>query len=62
MLRVRGKGSRERVAYVTDTSLAGELHKLTIRRGAGIGGVAPLFTNRRGALIKAQSVRLQLRK
>jgi integrase/recombinase XerD len=60
VLRVRGKGSKERVAYVTDAELIRALRHLRLERGAC--GTAPLFINRRGSAMKPQSVRLQLRK
>jgi site-specific recombinase XerD len=60
MIRVRGKGSKERIAYVTDPELAGALQRLRVERGPT--GVAPLFINRRGTGMKPQTVRLQLRR
>jgi site-specific recombinase XerD len=59
MIRVKGKGSKERVAYITDDRLLHALKKLRIQRGAT---PVPLFINLRGTAMKPQSVRLRLRK
>jgi len=62
VLRVYGKGSRDRIAYVADAHLRGSLSRIAkIRREAG-GAVATLFLNRRGSPIRAQSIRSKLRK
>jgi integrase/recombinase XerD len=56
-LRVRGKGSRDRIAYVSDDRLAKELLGLAHVRGID----TPLFVNRSGLPIKAQTIRARLR-
>ena len=60
MMRIRGKGSKERIVYVTNTDLAQEVEQLKEVRSAR--GPAPLFINRHGSVMRPQSVRLKLRK
>jgi site-specific recombinase XerD len=57
-LRVKGKGARDRIAYVSDQDLSNDLQKLVTLRGKN----APLFLNRIGLGLKPQSVRLKLRR
>jgi integrase/recombinase XerD len=59
-LRVQGKGSRDRVAFVTDARLRTELRDYARRRHSG--GSEPLFVNRRGAPLRPHSVRSDLRR
>jgi len=59
-LRIRGKGSRDRIAYVTDTALGEELQCLRLGRHAN--GSTFLFVNRHGTAMKPQSIRLRLRR
>jgi len=60
-LRVHGKGSRDRIAYVTDGALQGELQQfVSARRRMEAGGA--LFVNCRGTALKPQSIRTQLRR
>jgi integrase/recombinase XerD len=60
-IRVHGKGSKDRVAYIVDVACRKELQAMVERRRtAGLG--APLFVNRVGAKLKPQSVRLRLRR
>jgi integrase/recombinase XerD len=62
ILRIQGKGARDRVAYVTDAGLRHDLQKhLEIRRRA-TGTARALFLNRSGAGMRAQSVRARLRR
>jgi site-specific recombinase XerD len=61
-IRIHGKGSRDRVAYVTDPDLRNELRYLTDarrRRGDAFGA---LFVNRVGSPMKPQSIRSKLRR
>lgn len=55
-LRVRGKGARDRIAYVSDTGLAQELTALARRTGNGA-----LFLNRTGRPLRPHSIRSRLR-
>jgi integrase/recombinase XerD len=60
-LRVHGKGSRDRVAYVPDGQLRRELQRLiALRRNNGNPSNA-LFLNRRGSRMRSQSIRSKLR-
>src|SRR6185295_1099441 len=61
-LRVHGKGSRDRVAYVADLAFRTELRDLAQRRRAASGTGAPLFVNRHGVRMKPQSIRTKLRR
>jgi site-specific recombinase XerD len=61
-LRVHGKGSRDRVAYVSDPELRTDLSKIFKKRRAAGGSAAVLFLNRRGAPIRPQSIRSKLRR
>jgi site-specific recombinase XerD len=59
-LRVHGKGSRDRVAYVADMTFRAELRRLAeIRQGAA-GRGAFLFVNRQGSKMKPQFIRTRL--
>jgi len=60
-LRIQGKGSRDRVAYVIDFELRDELGRLAQQRRTN-GGVSALFVNRYGSPIKPQSIRSKLRR
>jgi len=58
-LRVHGKGSRDRIAYITDEALRKQLtNSLDYRRLAGTS--APLFVNRLGRNLRPESIRLTL--
>jgi site-specific recombinase XerD len=60
-LRIHGKGSRDRVAYVTDAELQEELRLLVQskqRKGKAVGA---LFENRYGTTMRPQSIRSRLR-
>jgi integrase/recombinase XerD len=56
-LRVRGKGARDRIAYVSDATLARELVALAAQRG----GNSALFLNRSGRPLRPHSIRSRLR-
>jgi integrase/recombinase XerD len=58
-IRIRGKGSKERIVYITDAELARGLQQLILFRGAH--GPTALFLNRHGSPVKPQSIRLTLR-
>jgi site-specific recombinase XerD len=61
MLRIHGKGSRDRMAYVTDENLRNDLRKfLEERRRQGTGNA--LFINRYGSPMRPQSIRSKLRR
>ncbi len=59
-LRVHGKGSRDRIAYVADPAFRAELRRLVEARRGAAGAAAPLFVNRHGRAMKPQSVRVRL--
>jgi integrase/recombinase XerD len=62
-IRIQGKGSRDRVAYISDAELRQELCELVKnRRKAEGSGTVALFLNRRGSPIKSQSIRSKLRR
>jgi integrase/recombinase XerD len=61
-LRIHGKGARDRVAYVSDVELRGDLEKLVRWHRANDSGGGNLFLNRRGLPMKPQSVRSELRR
>jgi integrase/recombinase XerD len=60
-LRVQGKGSRDRVAYIADLAFRAELQAIAAQRRSSHGPAGPLFVNRSGAGLKPQSVRTKLR-
>lgn len=60
-LRIRGKGSRDRLVYVADSNLRQELTKLVSSRHRLLGEPGPLFVNRRGTALRPHSVRTELR-
>ena len=61
-LRVHGKGSRDRIAYVSDTALRTDLSKILKKRRIDEGSSAALFLNKRGFPIRTQSICSKLRK
>ncbi len=61
ILRIHGKGARDRVAYITDASLRDELHTILQSRQRSASSTGTLFVNRCGAEMKPQSVRSKLR-
>jgi integrase/recombinase XerD len=60
-LRVHGKGSRDRVVYVTDSALRTVLMKLAAQRQKLLGPTGALFVNRKGGTLRPQSFRNELR-
>src|SRR5262249_12475186 len=61
-LRIHGKGSRDRVAYICDDGLKRELRRTIMERQHATGGHAALLLNRYGLPMKPQSVRSSLRR
>jgi integrase/recombinase XerD len=61
-LRVHGKGSRDRVAYISDVHLRNELVRLVAVRRASRNGDKALFVNRHGSPMRPQSIRSKLRR
>jgi site-specific recombinase XerD len=59
-LRIHGKGSRDRVVYVTNPKLGTELRKLAALRQRLLGGPGPLFVNRSGTKMRPHSFRSKL--
>jgi integrase/recombinase XerD len=59
-LRIHGKGSRDRVVYVTNPELRTELSRLVALRQRLLGGSGPLFVNRSGAKLRPHSFRSKL--
>jgi site-specific recombinase XerD len=59
-LRVHGKGSRDRIAYIADPTFRTELRHLAQHRRRVDGTATPLFVNRPGAKMRHQSIRLKL--
>jgi integrase/recombinase XerD len=60
--RIQGKGSRDRVAYISDPSVRAELCELVRNRRKADDACAALFLNRRGSTMKPQSIRSKLRR
>jgi site-specific recombinase XerD len=61
-LRIQGKGSRDRVAYVTDAELRRELCLLVETKRRNGVAVSAVFVNRNGSMMKPQSIRSKLRR
>jgi site-specific recombinase XerD len=61
-VRIHGKGSRDRVAYVSDPALRRELCILVQERQRIEGSCDALFVNRFGSIMKPQSIRSRLRR
>jgi integrase/recombinase XerD len=59
-VRIRGKGSRDRIVYVADTSLRADLRRFSHHGRRMAGSSVPLFVNRRGSGLKPQSIRARL--
>lgn len=60
--RIHGKGSRDRVVYVSDGALRGDLRRLIEQRRRSGSPHGALFLNRHAAPIKPQSIRSRLRR
>lgn len=61
-VRIHGKGSRDRVAYISDSALRQDLWEAVRLRQRHAQIVSALFLNRYGLPIKPQSIRAQLRR
>jgi site-specific recombinase XerD len=61
-VRINGKGSRDRIAYITEMSLQRELSDLVSKRQKQTGETGHLFLNRHGLKMKPQSIRAKLHK
>jgi site-specific recombinase XerD len=61
-LRLHGKGSRDRVAYISDVPLRRELVRLVAARRASRNRDEALFVNRHGSPMRPQSIRSKLRR
>jgi site-specific recombinase XerD len=61
-LRVYGKGSRDRIAYISDAGLRLGLVRLASRQKALTSRAGALFVSRYGSPMKPQSIRSKLRK
>lgn len=59
-LRVHGKGSRDRVAYIADLAFRAEVRALVDQRRRVDGAGASLFVNRNGSRLRPQSIRARL--
>jgi integrase/recombinase XerD len=60
-LRIHGKGSRDRIVYITNADLRTDLRKLASLRQKTLGTMGPLFVNRNGRRMRPHSFRSQLR-
>ncbi len=60
--RIHGKGSRDRVVYISDTPLRSALKSLVEQRRRAGHSHGPLFLNRHGLALKPQSIRSRLRR
>jgi site-specific recombinase XerD len=60
--RIHGKGSRDRVAYISDPALRAALTQCVAQRRLEGPAHGALFLNRHGAAIKPQSIRSRLRR
>jgi integrase/recombinase XerD len=61
-VQIRGKGSRDRVAYVADVTLQQTIQKLVQNRLSVGNSCSAIFLNRNGAPMKPQSIRSSLRR
>jgi site-specific recombinase XerD len=61
-IRIRGKGARDRVVYVTDDTLKNELAAIVEQRRVKAGDLAGLWINRLGRPMRPQSIRCRLRR
>lgn len=62
VVRIQGKGARDRVAYITDSDLRMDLAALLKDRQISRFSLPSLFLNRNGAAMRPQSVRSRLRR
>lgn len=61
-IRIRGKGSRDRIVYVADSDLRHKLQQHSAMRRRSDPHSRALFINRIGARLRPQSIRSRLRK
>lgn len=61
-IRIHGKGSRDRVAYISGNDLRQDLRAAVTGRQRTSQNIGPLFLNRLGRPIKPQSIRGKLRR
>jgi integrase/recombinase XerD len=61
-IRIHGKGSRDRIAYITDLALQSSLQRLADQRRQKEQEHQSLFLNRNGMPMKPQSIRCRLRR
>jgi site-specific recombinase XerD len=61
-VRIHGKGSRDRVAYISDAALRQDLQRAVEARRANSHNSGPLFLNRHDRPMKPQSIRSKLRR
>jgi integrase/recombinase XerD len=61
-VRIHGKGSRDRIAYISDANLCGRLQHFIEQRRECAGSCRSLFVNRNGLPMKPQSIRSRLRR
>jgi site-specific recombinase XerD len=59
-IRIQGKGSRDRVAYIADPACRTQIKAIADRRRQAAGPAASLFVNRNGSKLKPQSIRQRL--
>jgi integrase/recombinase XerD len=61
-LRVQGKGSRDRMVFVSDVGFRAELEQISRERRRVAGASSPLFLNSRGSRLRPPSIRSRLRR
>jgi site-specific recombinase XerD len=61
-IRVHGKGSRDRIVYITDAALRARLRTMIEKRRESDALCGSLFLNRNGLPMKPQSIRSRLRR
>jgi site-specific recombinase XerD len=61
-VRIHGKGSRDRIAYISDAALRERLRHFIEQRRECAGSYRSLFINRNGLPLKPQSIRSRLRR
>jgi site-specific recombinase XerD len=61
-VRIHGKGSRDRVAYISDVHFRAELQAVIEERQRHAGESTPLFVNLRGSAMRPRSIRAKLRR
>jgi len=62
VIRIHGKGSKDRIAYVTDPSLTSAMKDLIRWRRSFSAEDAPFLVNRIGSRMRPQSIRTKLRR